>query len=100
MKIYRFHAVILLTALAATLLAGCSAKAGTQGIDKPAKPLVVLEWTGYEIIEFPQFFKPFTDKYGNNLKDYVSVSVFGDDAEAFSKIQTGLNADIVHPCSS
>jgi len=100
MKIYRFHAVILLTALLATLLAGCSAGAGPQGIDKPEKPLVILEWTGYEINEYPQFFVPFTDKYGNNLKDYVSVSVFGDDAEAFSKIQTGFNADIVHPCSS
>lgn len=100
MKIYRFRAVVLLAALVATLLAGCSAGAGTQGIDKPEEPLVILEWTGYEVTEFPQFFVPFTDKYGSNIDDYVSVSVFGDDAEAFSKMQSGFEADLVHPCSS
>ncbi len=100
MKIYRFHAVILLAALFATLLAGCSAGAGTQEIDKPEKPLVILEWTGYEVTEYPQFFVPFTDKYGSNINDYVSLSVFGDDAEAFSKVQSGFKADLMHPCSS
>jgi len=100
MKIYRFHAVILLAALFSALLAGCSAGAGTQEIDKPEKPLVILEWTGYEVTEYPQFFVPFTDKYGESINDYVSVSVFGDDAEAFSKVQSGFDADLVHPCSS
>jgi spermidine/putrescine transport system substrate-binding protein len=100
MKIYRFRALVLLAVFVSTLLAGCSAGAGTQEIDKPEKPLVILEWTGYEVTEYPQFFVPFSDKYGDNINDYVNVSVFGDDAEAFAKVQSGFKADIVHPCSS
>lgn len=100
MKIYRFRVLVLLIALLATLLAGCSAGAGTQEIDKPEKPLVVLEWTGYEVTEYPQFFEPFTEKHGDKLNDYVTVSVFGDDAEAFAKVQSGFKPDLIHPCSS
>jgi len=100
MKIYRFRAVILLAVLMGVLLTGCSAGAGTQEIDRPEKPLVILEWTGYEVTEYPQFFVPFTDKYGESINDYVAVSVFGDDAEAFSKVQSGFDADLIHPCSS
>lgn len=100
MKIYRFRALVLLVVFLSTLLAGCSAGAGTQEIDKPEEPLVILEWTGYEVTEYPQFFVPFSDKYGDSIDDYVSVSVFGDDAEAFAKVQSGFNADVIHPCSS
>ncbi len=96
----RFHAIFLLAALLGVLLSGCSAGAGTQGIDLPEEPLVILEWTGYEVTEYPQFFEPFTEKYGDQLNKVVSVSVFGDDAEAYSKIQSGFDADIIHPCSS
>jgi spermidine/putrescine transport system substrate-binding protein len=100
MRNYRFHAVFLLAALIGALLSGCSAGAGTQGIDTPEEPLVILEWTGYEVTEYPQFFEPFSEKYGDQLNKVVSISVFGDDAEAFSKVQSGFDADIIHPCSS
>lgn len=100
MNKYRFHAVFLLAALLGVLITGCSAGAGTQEIDKPEKPLVILEWTGYEITEFPQFFEPFSEKYGENIDKYVTVSVFGDDAEAYAKAQSGFDADLIHPCSS
>lgn len=100
MKNPRFRALVILTVMFSTLLAGCSAGAGTQEIEKPGKPLVILEWTGYEVTEHPQFFVPFTEKYGDKVNNLVTVSVFGDDAEAFAKAQSGFNADLIHPCSS
>lgn len=93
----RFRVLFLLAVLCGALITGCSAGAGTQEIDKP---LVILEWTGYEVNEFPQFFVPFSDKYGDQINKTVSISVFGDDAEAFSKVQSGFDADVIHPCSS
>jgi len=59
-----------------------------------AGPLVVLEWSGYEL---PEFWQPFADKYPDVLVDY---SFFAEDAEAYAKMQTGFQTDVVHPCSS
>jgi spermidine/putrescine-binding protein len=66
----------------------------------PAEPLLLLEWSGYEASEYPQFFVPFTDKYADNLSDVVDYSFFADDAEAIAKVQTGFGADLIHPCNS
>jgi spermidine/putrescine transport system substrate-binding protein len=62
--------------------------------------ITVLEWSGYEITENPDFAKPFTDKYGDKVGDMVSYNFFADDAEAYSKLQSGVEADLTHPCLS
>jgi len=84
--------------MVAAVLTGCSAGAGDA--TGATEPLLVLEWTGYQMTEFPQFFQPFTDKYGDNLDQVIEYSFFGDDAEALTKMQTGFEADLVHPCNS
>lgn len=60
----------------------------------PTGPLVVLDWSGYEL---PEFWQPFADKYPDVTVDF---SFFAEDAEAFAKLQTGFQSDLVHPCSS
>ncbi len=66
----------------------------------PDEPIVILEWSGNDALEYPQFFVPFTDKYGEQLDEVVSYSFFAEDAEALAKMQSGFHADIVHPCNS
>ena len=66
----------------------------------PAEPLLVLEWSGYEATEYPQFFVPFTETYSDNLEEVVEYSFFATDAEAIAKVQSGFEADVVHPCNS
>ncbi len=55
--------------------------------------LTVLEWAGYEL---PQFYEPFTAQFPQVKLDY---SFFSEDAEAFAKLQSGFNVDLVHPCN-
>lgn len=55
--------------------------------------LEILEWTGFEI---PEFREQFTV---NHPEIEVKFSFFGEDAEAFSKMQTGYRTDVIHPCS-
>jgi len=57
-------------------------------------PVTVLEWSGYELQEFWQ---PFADAHPDTTVDF---SFFAEDAEAFAKLQTGFQADLVHPCNS
>jgi spermidine/putrescine-binding protein len=57
-------------------------------------PLVVFEWSGYELIEFWQ---PFADKHPE-VK--VEFSFFAEDAEALAKLQSGFGVDVHHPCNS
>jgi spermidine/putrescine transport system substrate-binding protein len=56
--------------------------------------LVVLEWSGYEL---PEFWEPFAQQYPNVKVDF---SFFAEDAEALAKVQSGFEADVIHPCSS
>ena len=56
-------------------------------------PLVVLEWSGYEL---PEFWGPFAEKHPDVSVEY---SFFAEDAEAFAKLQSGFEADVIHPCS-
>jgi spermidine/putrescine transport system substrate-binding protein len=60
----------------------------------PTGPLVVLDWSGYEL---PEFWQPFADAYPDTQVDF---SFFAEDAEAFARMQTGFQTDLVHPCSS
>jgi spermidine/putrescine-binding protein len=62
--------------------------------------LLILEWSGYEATEYPEFFAPFTEKYADNLDSVVEYSFFADDAEAYTKIQSDFEADLTHPCNS
>lgn len=66
----------------------------------PEEPILILEWSGYEVTEVPTMFVPFTDVYSGHLEEVVEYSIFADDAEALAKIQTGVEADLVHPCNS
>ena len=56
--------------------------------------LVVLDWAGYEL---PEFWAPFAEAYPDISVDY---SFFAEDAEAYAKLQSGFEADVLHPCSS
>lgn len=110
-----------LSLVAALMLAACggaaattSAPAATQPPEQgspttapvaetpsgPGEPLSILEWSGYEATSYPEFFAPFTDKYGDQVNDLLQYTFFADDAEAFTKAQSGFHADIVHPCNS
>ena len=56
--------------------------------------LVMLDWAGYEIPEFWTEFKK------DNPDVQVDFSFLTESAEVFSKLQSGFEADLVHPCSN
>lgn len=88
----RIHLCLLVIT---TLVAACAGPATTAApAEAPTGPLVLLEWSGYEL---PEFWQPFADKYPDVTVDF---SFFAEDAEAFAKLQTGFQSDLVHPCSS
>jgi spermidine/putrescine-binding protein len=64
---------------------GPSTKAGT---------LVMLDWAGYEL---PEFWQQFATQYPNVKVEY---SFLAESAEAYSKVQSGFEADLIHPCSN
>lgn len=54
--------------------------------------LIVFDWAGYED---PAFFTAYTEKHGAD----PTFTYFGDEEEAFQKLRTGTQVDVVHPCS-
>lgn len=66
----------------------------------PDEPLLILEWSGYEVTEYPYLFPSFADKYTPTLDLVADYVFFADDAEALAKMQSGVEADLVHPCES
>jgi spermidine/putrescine-binding protein len=64
------------------------------GCARQVDRLVVLDWAGYEL---PEFWTPFSEA---NPEVTVDYSFFAEDAEAFAKLQSGFEADVVHPCNS
>jgi len=56
--------------------------------------LVMLDWAGYEIPEF----------WGDFAKNHPDInpefSFLTESAEVYSKLQSGFEADLVHPCSN
>lgn len=96
-----FGRIAAVMVAAALLLASCGGNApasptadGQSASSSNAKGnLVVLEWAGYEL---PQFHEPFTAEYPQTKVDY---SFFSEDAEAFAKLQSGFDVDLVHPCN-
>lgn len=57
-----------------------------------AGDLTVFDWSGYED---PGFFGSYVEKYGGA----PSYTFFGSVDEAFTKLQSGFEADLAHPCS-
>lgn len=96
-----------LTFLVATLALAACAPSGDAPGDQTAAPtapaataaqsgvgrLSLLEWAGYDV---PAYWKPFADQYPAVKVDF---SYFAEDAEALTKLQSGYDADLVHPCS-
>lgn len=100
-RIWRAAALL---AVASLLLAACGgaapaapapsgATSAATGASNERGNLTVLEWAGYEL---PQFYEPFTAQFPQVKLDY---SFFSEDAEAFAKLQSGFNVDLVHPCN-
>ena len=55
--------------------------------------LTILDWAGWEIDGMLQ---PYVDKHGAK----PSYVFFADDDEAFQKMSSGFQADVVHPCAA
>jgi len=70
------------------------APAATEAPQTGGKRLVMLDWGGYEIPEFWPDFKK------NHPDVQVDFSFLTESAEVFSKLQSGFEADLVHPCSN
>ncbi len=56
--------------------------------------LVMLDWSGYEL---PEFWPGFAAQYP---KVNVEFSFMAESAETYTKLQSGFEADLVHPCNN
>jgi len=64
-------------------------------LPKPAKAadLVYYTWSGYDVKEF---MPGFVEKHGS----MPQTPLFGDEQEALTKIQSGFQVDVAHPCNN
>ena len=103
MKNHKFY-FILFIILTGLLLSACGGNSDGDSASGDSatndEPLLILEWTGYEATEYPEYFLPFTNKYGEDIDSVVEYSFFGDDSEALARMKAGVEADLVHPCRS
>lgn len=90
------------------LFAACAAPPATpEAVEPPAEEqpptaeqsqtsgrLVMLDWAGYEL---PEFWGDFAAKYPDVNVDF---SFLTESAESYAKLQSGFEADLVHPCSN
>lgn len=83
---------IILIVVLGVLLVSCGGGA-PGGATTSSATLNVFEWSGYEL---PEFWAQFAAQHPNVTVDF---SFFGEDAEAFAKLQTGFQTDLVHPCA-
>lgn len=84
-RISLFHLAATLTLLSLALSA-CGGNANPE--------FTILEWAGYEDASF---WEPYATQYPDVPPSY---SFFGDDAEAFTKAQSGFDFSVTHPCAS
>jgi len=90
--------IVLATSLS-LLLSACGPKT-PPATEAPTQPpevtgkLLMLDWAGYEL---PEFWGEFAQKYPD-VK--VEFSFLTESAEAYAKIQSGFEADLVHPCNN
>ena len=69
-------------------------EAPTEEPGKVEGKLVMLDWAGYEL---PEFWGDFAEKYPDVQVDF---SFLTESAESYAKLQSGFEADLVHPCSN
>ncbi len=92
--------LLSLVMLGALAMAACAGPAQpTADIVPTAVPqvntsLTLVEWSGYEL---PEFWGPFAEKHPGLEPDY---SFFVEDAEAFTKAESGFPYDLIHPCTN
>jgi spermidine/putrescine transport system substrate-binding protein len=79
---------------AAPAAAEPTAAPAAQPASDASGSLMVLDWSGYED---PELWKPFAEQHPNVKVDF---SFFAENPEALTKVQSGFEADLVHPCSS
>lgn len=89
------------TAVFALLMVACGGTAPAPAAPAPTSApagatgsLTVLDWAGYEA---PELWQPFAEQHPNVQVDF---SFFAENPEALTKVQSGFEADLVHPCSS
>lgn len=75
----------LLACTAASLSVTTAAQAGDS-------ELLIFDWAGFEN---QALIEPYVAKHGQ----MPTYTFFGDDDEAFTKMQSGFKADVAHPCS-
>ena len=80
-----FHQALTASGLAFVTLPMAARRAFAEG------EVNYFTWAGYDI---PEFFPAYIEKYGG----MPSVSLFGEDEEAFAKVRGGFRPDIAHPC--
>ncbi len=66
----------------------------------PGEPIIIMEWSGYEVTEYPYLFPAFAEAYTPTLESVVDYIFFAEDPEALARIQSGVQVDLVHPCES
>lgn len=77
------------TALVAAMLTTATGQAAHA---QSSEPLTYFTWAGYDD---PAFRVPYTEKYG---ADGVSFAFYSSADDAFAKLRSGFEADIVHAC--
>ncbi len=81
------------SALLLFMLSGCDV--AVPGTDSGTSDrVIVMEWAGYEL---PEFREPFA---ASNPDTDIDYSFMEQDADAFSKLRSGFEVDLVHPCSN
>jgi spermidine/putrescine transport system substrate-binding protein len=58
-----------------------------------AADLIYYTWSGYDM---PEFMPAFVEKHGSA----PNMPLFGDEQEALTKIQSGFQVDVAHPCNN
>ena len=81
---------------AAVLMTACVNALPSSPADAPAAsgPLTVLEWAGYDE---PQYYQPFA---ANHPDGDIEFAYLDQDSDAYAKMQSGFQIDVVHPCSN
>ncbi len=99
-KINRTLNVFFAIGFALLLLVAVTACSADETSGLPDEPLRILEWSGYEVTDYPNLFPAFTETYTGSLDVVTDYTFFADDAEALAKMQAGFEVDLVHPCES
>ncbi len=89
--------VALLSACASVTSTGTSSEASSSDAASDAaapNELTVMDWAGYDL---PEFFEPFTAAHPEATVNYTYME---QDSDAFAKMQSGFEVDIVHVCDS